>query len=283
MWMCLVPFGDSAICRLRAGCKLRIAKSVRTKLAISEDVFWFFPLHFVLKTLRLRYTVVHYRTPFFKTTNVPGMPMDPGEEQLLNRIAAGDPEALGTLFSKYLPKLKGMVAARIDPRIAARVDESDVMQEVHVEVLRRVPEYIEKREVSFYEWMRFLTKQKLAEVTRRHIGVQSRDVRRERRQPKNQTGNSSVLLTGFLAGKVNSPSSVVGKAEVRILVSQCIERLEPMDREILLLRHVEQMKTVEVAERLQISPNTCRQRHIRSLKKLRDLLVECDLSWGDIG
>ncbi len=209
--------------------------------------------------------------------------MNPDEDQLLKMITAGDSDALGLLFSKYLPRLKGMIAARMDPRIAPRIDESDVMQEVHVEVMRRIPEYLEKREVSFYDWMRFLTKQKLAEVTRRHVGVQSRDVRRERPLPKKVAGNSSVLLTGFLAGKVNSPSSVVCKEEVRRLVSGCIERLEPMDREILLLRHVEQMKTAEVAERLEISPNNCRQRHIRSLKKLRDLLVECDLSWGDIG
>ncbi len=92
-----------------------------------------------------------------------------------------------------------------------------------------------------------------------------------------------MLLAGFLTGKINSPSSVVCKAEVRRLVRDCIERLEPMDREILMLRHVEKMKTADVADRLQISQNTCRQRHIRSLKRLRDLLIECDLSWGDIG
>ena len=209
--------------------------------------------------------------------------MNQGDEQLLKLIAEGDPNALGILFSKHLPKLKGLVVARIDPRIAARVDESDVMQEVHVEVIRRMPEYLAKGEISFYDWMRFLTKQKIAEVVRRHLGAQSRDVRRERPLNKNSTGNSSVLLFGFLAGKINSPSSVVCKAEVRRLVRDCIERLEPMDREILMLRHVEQMKTADVADRLAISSNTCRQRHIRSLKRLRDLLVECDLSWGDIG
>ena len=146
-----------------------------------------------------------------------------------------------------------------------------------------MPEYLSKREISFYDWMRFLTKQKIAEVGRRHLGAQSRDVRRERPFNKNSTGNSSVLFAGFLAGKINSPSSVVSKAEARRLVRECIEKLDPLDHEILMLRHVEQMKTADVAERLEISPNTCRQRHIRSLKKLRDLLVECDLSWGDIG
>jgi len=208
--------------------------------------------------------------------------MNRSEEQLMKLVAEGDPEALGQLFLQYLPRLKGLVSARIDPRIAARVDESDVMQEVHVEVIRRMQEYLEKPSVPFYDWMRFLTKQKLDEIVRRHLGVQARDVRRERPLKKINSGDSSMFLAGVLSGKINSPSSVAGKAEVKTLINAAVNKLSPIDREILLLRHVEQLRTAEAAEQLDISQNTCRQRHIRALKQLRELLLECGLSWEDL-
>lgn len=208
--------------------------------------------------------------------------MNDSDEQLLQLAVDGDTRALGELFSRYVPQLRKMVSSRIDPRVAARIDVSDVIQEVHVEVVRRLGEYSMDSGVTLYHWMRFLTKQKLAEIARRNIVAQARDVRREQPLNKFDPANSSIVLAAHLLAKVNSPSSVVSKAEVARLVNEAIGKLDVIDREVLLLRHVEQLKTAEAAEKLGISQNTCRQRHIRALKQLRELLLEHDLSWGDL-
>lgn len=208
--------------------------------------------------------------------------MIPTDEELLNLAEIGDKQSLGCLFSRYQVRLLSLIAARIDPRVISRVDALDVLQEVHLEVERRLHEYVSKPDVSFYHWMRFLAKQKLAEIVRRHVFTQARDVRREVSLPRDPSEDMSVALAGILLGNAQSPSCIMAKAEVKIRVNSAIEKLDPDDREILLLRHVEQLRTADASIQLGITPNTCRQRHIRALKRLRTLLLESDLSWGDL-
>lgn len=211
--------------------------------------------------------------------------MIPTDEELLNLAEIGDKQSLGCLFSRYQVRLLSLIAARIDPRVISRVDALDVLQEVHLEVELRLHEYVSKPDVSFYHWMRFLAKQKLAEIVRRHVFTQARDVRREVSLPRDPSEDMSVELAGILLGNAQSPSCIMAKAEVKIRVNSAIEKLDPDDREILLLRHVG-LRTADACIRLGISPNTCRQRHIRALKQLRTLLrtllIESDLSWGDL-
>ena len=208
--------------------------------------------------------------------------MEHSEENLVRLALAGDTLALGELFRLYEPILRKLISRKLDPRIASRLDVSDVIQEVQVEVVRRLLEFSGNAEITMLDWMRFLTKQKMAEIVRRNITAQSRDVRREQPIVRSRNGDSSLVLAAHILAKVNSPSSVVSKAEVARIVNDAVNKLEEIDREVLLLRHVEQLKTDATAERLGISQNACRQRHIRALKQLRELLMQCDLSWGDI-
>lgn len=201
------------------------------------------------------------------------------ERDLIQRAAVGDASAVAQLFVLHRERLSRMINARLDPRLTKRLDASDVIQEVHLEVARRLPEYLEKQEIPFFNWIRFLARQKLAELVRRNIIAQSRDVRREVPIHRGVV-DSSFTLSGFLYAQVKSPSSQLSKEELHQLLLKTIELLPEIDREILQLRHVEQLSTTEAAVELAITENTCRQRHIRALKRLKDLLAENGIHWG---
>lgn len=205
--------------------------------------------------------------------------MDQDEVQLLAMVKQGDRQALGVLFDRHRNRLKRMVETRIDPRVRARIDASDVIQDVQIEATRRLTEYLEQPNVSFFTWMRFLAKQKMAEIIRRNVHAQARDVRRELNFEVSPEA-SSIALAGLLLANVSTPSALVAKAELKQIVDQAIGMLEPMDQEILLLRHVELLDTHEAAQELQISPSTCRQRHFRALRRLREILTPFQLEFG---
>ncbi len=208
--------------------------------------------------------------------------MEQSDESLLNLVTNGDVAALGILFQRYEPKLKKLVAKQLDPRLLRRVDVSDVIQEVHIELSKRIDEFAKERALTLYHWMCFITKQKVAELARHHILAQIRDVRREVPIQRSISGNSSIVLATHLISQVSSPSSVITKAEVSKLVNQAIENLEPEGRDAIVMRHVDHLKTDQAAELLGISQAAFRQRYFRALRQLRKLLKDCDLSWGDM-
>lgn len=208
--------------------------------------------------------------------------MEQSDESLLTLVTNGDVAALGILFQRYEPKLKKLVAKQLDPRLMRRIDVSDVIQEVHIELSKRIDEFTKERAVTLYHWMCFITKQKVAELARHHMLAQIRDVRREVPLQKSISGNSSLVLANHLISQVSSPSSVITKAEVVKLVNQAIDNLEPDGRDAIVMRHVDQLKTEQAAELLGISQATFRQRYFRALRQLRKILQDFDLSWGDL-
>jgi RNA polymerase sigma-70 factor (ECF subfamily) len=205
--------------------------------------------------------------------------IDELETELLQQAAVGEREAVGALLMLHRDRLKRMVIARIDPRVAGRIDSSDIIQEVSAEAATRIHEYVSKPEVSFFHWLRFLTKQKIAETLRRHVHAQARDVRREMSMHQAAEDGSSFALCQMIMGDLTSPSEAIAKVEMLALVEVAIRQLDPTDREILVLRHFEQLTTAEAAVELGITPNTCRQRHLRALKRMRELLQQYNLNW----
>lgn len=199
------------------------------------------------------------------------------EEQLLEAAGGGDTSAVGELMGLHADRIKRMISVRIDPRLSARLDQSDVFQELQLDAIRRLPEFIANREVSFFHWLRYLGLQKLAELTRYHMQTQARDVRREVTAASDV---SSLALANFLVASVASPSSVLAKVEMRSELDSVIAELDETDREILLLRHAEQLSSAEAAIELGISANTCRQRYLRALKRLRLALDARNLDWS---
>jgi RNA polymerase sigma-70 factor, ECF subfamily len=192
---------------------------------------------------------------------------------LLRQAAAGDQHALGALWDRYRERLKRMVRLRLDRRLQGRLDPSDVLQEAFLDFARRAGEFAENPEVSFFLWLRTLTGQRLQMLHRQHLGAKMRDAAREislHRGPMPQA--TSVSLAAQLLGHFTSASAKVARAEMQILLQEALNGLDPIDREILALRHFEELSNAETAEVLGIDPSAASSRHVRALKRLRQVL-----------
>ena len=199
---------------------------------------------------------------------------DPAPEaDLLPLAAAGDEGAARDLFSRYRARLKRMVHLRLSRRLQGRVDDSDVLQEAYLDVARRLPEYAADPQVPFFVWVRHLTGLKLAEVHRRHLGTQARDADRELSLHRGGLPEAdSISLAAQLLGQLTTPSQAAVKAERRLLVQQALAALDPLDREVLALKHFEQLSTSEMADVLGMSRAGAGSRYLRAIKRLREVL-----------
>ena len=193
----------------------------------------------------------------------------------VRRAAAGDEEALRTLFAAHRDRLKRMVHLRLSRRLAGRVDDSDVLQEAFVEAARKLPEYAQEPKLPFFLWLRHLTALKLAEVHRRHLGTQLRDADREVTLHRGGLPLAdSVSLAAQLLGTLTTPSQAAIKAETRLLVQEALNGMDPIDREVLALKHFEQLSTTEIAEVLGLSKAGAGSRYLRAIKRLRAILEQ---------
>jgi RNA polymerase sigma-70 factor (ECF subfamily) len=199
---------------------------------------------------------------------------DSGEiSEFLHRAAAGDQEALRELFGRYRDRLKRMVRLRLSRRLQGRVDDSDIIQESFLEVAKRLPEYVQNPAVPFYIWLRHMTGLKLAEFHRRHLGTQLRDADREVSLHRGGLPQAdSASLAAQLLGKLTTPSQAAIKAETRLRVQEALNAMDPIDREVLALKHFEQLSTSEIAEVLGLSKAGAGSRYLRAIKRLREIL-----------
>ena len=196
-------------------------------------------------------------------------------QHLLQQAGAGDTDALGVLLARDRGRLVRMVSLRLDRRLARRLDVSDIVQEVHVDATRRLAEYLAMESPPpFYLWLRLLTGQKLTDLYRHHLGAQKRDVRREVAFDRGFVQATSVALAEQLAGSLATPSRAAERAEVQARVRETLESLEPMDREVLALRHFEQLDNAETAQALGIETSAASKRYVRALKRLGTALGE---------
>jgi RNA polymerase sigma-70 factor (ECF subfamily) len=199
---------------------------------------------------------------------------EPGNlPELLAQAAGGDQTALNQLFSCYRKRLKQMIRLRLNRRLQGRVDDSDVLQNAYLEAAQRLPDYLANRPLPFFLWLRHITGEKLIDVHRRHLGAKMRDAAQEvslHRGP--MPAASSASLAAQLLGHLTSPSQAAIKAETRLRVQEVLNRMDPIDREILALRHFEQLTNAEVAQTMDLNESTCSTRYLRALKRLKDEL-----------
>jgi RNA polymerase sigma-70 factor (ECF subfamily) len=191
---------------------------------------------------------------------------------------AVDKSRLAELFDESRLRLKRIVTASMDHRVRARVDASDVLQETFVEATERIDAYMSAPKVSVFVWLRFLAKQQLAKMHRRHLGAQIRDASRDRSMDWNgDSRESAVALAAQLVTGLTTASAILQRKELRTEVRQGLDRLDDRSREILLLRHFEQLSNNEAADVLQISATAACNRYIRALDRLK-LQLNCDQS-----
>ena len=200
--------------------------------------------------------------------------MDHEEESLLEAALTGDTSGLERLLEEYRGRLRRMISLRLDPRLRGRVDGSDVIQDAYLDVMQGLEQYMARRELPFFLWVRYITGMKLHAVHRKHLDVQKRDARREVRFRARVPEASSIGLAGAIADDGPSPSQQAIRAEELEALGEALEELKPIDREILALRHVEQLTNAEAAQVLDVSQNAASLRYMKAARRLGDIMEE---------
>ena len=196
---------------------------------------------------------------------------DRAEEERIRLAAAGDREAMEELMAAHRARLRQIVAVRLDGRMASRIDASDVVQESLMEATRRLGEYLDRREVPFFVWLRQLAWQRLAQLYRFHSKAQRRSVEREVEQIP-LSDESVMRFADRLVASGTAPSRRLRRKETQEQVRAALARLAPADEEVLVLRHLEQLSTREIAAVLKISEPAVRHRQRRALQRLTRIL-----------
>ena len=187
------------------------------------------------------------------------------EAALLARLQAGDDAAFGPLFEGQRDRLRRMVQFRLDPRLVGRVDPDDVVQEVFLDAQQRLYAFRQDAQ-SLPFWLRLVAQQTLIDLHRRHLGAGKRSAAKER------VFAHSHGLSGFLAGNLTSPSQAAIRDEMRQQLQAALETMDEIDREVLTLRHFEELSNKEVATLLGIGENAASNRYVRALVRLKGLL-----------
>jgi RNA polymerase sigma-70 factor (ECF subfamily) len=191
---------------------------------------------------------------------------------LLRRASQGDSVATQQLFTCHRDQLKRMVAVRMDPRVAARFDPSDVVQEALLVAARRLPQYFQERPLPFYPWLRQLAWDRLVELHRRHLSRQRRSVGREVHDLLPLTDGSLAQLIDRLADNGTNPSSQLMRKELQHSVHEALKTLPEKYREVLVLRHLEQLSVVDTADVLGVTPSAVKTRYYRAIQRMHDFL-----------
>jgi RNA polymerase sigma-70 factor (ECF subfamily) len=193
---------------------------------------------------------------------------------LLAGGGADDQQSVGRQFMEHWDRLHRLVRMRLDHRLHGRVNPSDVLQEAYVEVVRSMPGYLSNPKVPFFVWLRHITVMKLMALHRKHLGTHVRDAGRDVHLGGVRSQTSSVALAARLLGRLTSPSQAAARVELQVRVQHALDGLEPLDREVLKLRHFEQMTNTDTAKVLGLSVAAASNRYVRALKRLRPILLE---------
>ena len=192
-------------------------------------------------------------------------------DELILKAQQGDEHALAELFENHRDRLGRMVKLRMDRRIMARVAVSDVLQDAFVDLANQLGNYTKDPKLPFFLWLRIITGQRLAKTHRAHLGQEKRDVAREFRLDHSGIPEASaVFMANQLVGQFTSVSVQAVRNENQQRIQDAIEKMEEQEREILALRHVEQLNNVESAHVLELSEKAASKRYMRAIRKLRD-------------
>jgi RNA polymerase sigma-70 factor, ECF subfamily len=208
------------------------------------------------------------------------MNVDSGPEAalLLDRAAGGDVDAWGALLTQHQERLQRVLAFRLDPRLRGRVDAADVVQEAFIVATARRGDFFRQSTQSLYLWLRWVVTNTLLELHRHHLGTGMRDATREvstrRRGRSAGRDDTRDALVEHLSGGATGPATAAARAEVKARLTDALTRMEPIDREVLALRHFEQLTNAEAAQVLHIQERAAAKRYVRAVERLREMLSD---------
>src|SRR5262249_33101430 len=186
----------------------------------------------------------------------------------------GDQQALAELFGRHRERLRRMVRLRMDRRLQGRVDPSDVLQEAYLDVARRAPEDAANPAMPLFLSLRVLTGQRLVALHRQPLGAQMRDAGQEVSLHRGAIPQaSSASLAAQLLGRLTSPTQAAIRAELQLRLQEVLNAMDPIDREVLVLRHFEELSNNETAEVLGLQKSAASNRYVRALKRLKEILA----------
>ncbi len=197
---------------------------------------------------------------------------EPETVELLRRIGDGDEQALGRLLIRHRARLRRMVSVRMDSRLSGRIDPSDVVQDALMTASRKIDEFIRDRPLPFYPWLRQLAWNRLTDLHRKHVHAQKRSLSREDAGFVALSDRSAMQLVDRLASSGSSPSRRVLRREIRDRVRKALDELAARDREILVLRHLEELSIGEIAAVIGLTEEATRKRQVRALERLQKQL-----------
>ena len=196
-------------------------------------------------------------------------------EEMLDRAAVGDGAAWGALLTAHQERLVRMVAFRMDSRLSGRIDAADVVQDALVEATAHREAYFREPTVPPFIWLRGVVSNKLLELHRHHLGTHMRDAKRDRSfEAPRARDDTTAALCAQLAGHLTSPSVAAGRDEIAMRLADALNKMDATDREVLTLRHFEQLTNAEAAQVVGIQERAAAKRYLRALARLKTILSE---------
>jgi RNA polymerase sigma-70 factor (ECF subfamily) len=203
-------------------------------------------------------------------------PNSPETLELLDKVRHGEPRAVDQLLGRHREPVRRMIDLRLDPAIAPRVDASDIVQEVLLEASRRLSEYLNESPspaMPFHLWLRHIALDHIIDAHRRHRQAKRRTVDREQALHSARADDSSMEQIAALIDRELTPASAALRLEMQRHFQQAIATLPDDDRDIILMRHFEQLSNQEVATTLGLSEAAASMRYLRALRRLRAVLA----------
>lgn len=199
------------------------------------------------------------------------MNIDPERiEEYVRLAAGGDEAALADLFACYQARLRQMIRLRLDRRLQGRVDPSDVLQDAFIDLAAKLPDYANRPPMPFFLWLRLVVGERLLRVHRHHLGAAMRDAGREISLHQGALpGASSASLAARLMGQMTSVSRVAARAELQLLLQEALNGMDAIDREVIALRHFEELSNDEVAAVLGLTKAAASKRYVRAMLRLK--------------
>jgi RNA polymerase sigma-70 factor (ECF subfamily) len=203
-------------------------------------------------------------------------PTDENTDRLLSEARAGDSQAVNQLLEKHRGAVRRLVQVRLDRKVQQRVDVSDVVQDVMIEASTRLEKYLDHPTMAFHLWIRQIAWDRIIDTFRRHRGSAKRNMDREQPIQAAVTDGSTMELAIQLHDPALTPAATATQREIADRVESAVERLDDVDREVIVMRHYEHLTNTEVAEALGLTTPAASMRYLRAIRRLRELLGEAE-------